>query len=90
MLLVLAVCGVSLAHAADSPSEPCGLGKTWGPAKVENSAATRPYAAIPAIPITFVDVSRPAPRWARAEDTARASSRAVLVQPRATRAPPLA
>jgi hypothetical protein len=90
MLLVIAACGASLAHAADVPTDLCGPGKGWGPAKVDSSASAKPYLAVPAIPVAFVDVSAPAPRWAGVEDAGPASSRVVLVQPRVPRAPPLA
>ena len=89
-LLVIAVCGVSFADAADVATDCCAPEKVWGPAKADTLAYAKPLLGVPAIPVAFVDISQPAARWAGIEGTATAPSRLVLVQPRAPRAPPLA
>lgn len=88
-LLVVAACGMSFADAADAATHPCGPENGWGPAKADTSASVKPFLGVPAIPVAFVDVSQPAPRWVGVEDAALAPSRLVLVQPLAPRAPPL-
>lgn len=90
MLLVVAACGVSFADVADVAMDLCGPGKGWGPVKVDISASAKPLVDVPAVPVAFVDVSEPAPRWAGVDGAAPAPSGVVLVQPRAPRAPPLA
>jgi hypothetical protein len=85
-LLVVATCAVSFADAADG----CGPETGWGPAKVDTSASEKPLLDVPAIPVAFVDVSEPAPRWAGVEGATPAPSRVVVVPSRAPRAPPLA
>ncbi|MBI1734532.1 MAG: hypothetical protein HYR51_05095 [Candidatus Rokubacteria bacterium] len=89
-LLVVAACGVSFADAADAAMDSCGPGKGWALAKVDAPASVKPLLDVPAIPVAFVDVSGPAPRWAGVEGGTPALSRVVFVQPRAARAPPLA
>lgn len=90
MVLVIGACGLSFAAAAEAATDLCGPGKGWGPAEVHTSASAKPLLDVPALPVAFVDVSEPAPRWAGVEGAAAAPSRVVLVQPRAPRAPPLA
>lgn len=90
MLLMVVACGVSFADAAGVAADRCGSETGWGPAKVDPSASVKPFLDVPAIPVTFVDVSEPAPRWAGVEGATPAPSRVVVVQSRAPRAPPLA
>jgi uncharacterized protein YfaP (DUF2135 family) len=90
MLFVVAACGASLAHAAEAATDVCGPAKGWAATKGDSSTSAKPDVAVSATPVASLDVSEPAPRWAGVEDAAPASARVVLVQPRASRAPPLA
>lgn len=89
-VLLITACGVSFADAAAVAADLCGPGKGWGPAKVDTPALAQPLVDVPAVPVTFIDLSAPALRRAGVEPGAQASPRVVLVQPRAPRAPPLA
>lgn len=90
MLLVIAACAVSFAHAANVAIDSCGSERGWALAKVDPSGPGKATPDIPAIPVGSVDLSESPLRWAGVESPTPASWHLVLVQPLAPRAPPLA
>ena len=91
-VLVVAVCGVSLAHAADADAgvHLCDATKGWGPAKSETGQSASLLLELAAMPGGSIRLVPALSAWADPSDWLAIVVDCRPAQPRASRAPPLA
>lgn len=92
-LVVIAVCGISLASslasAAHHGTHVCDVGNGWGPTKTDSGSSVPLLLDLAAIPVSIAGPVAQVPAWAAPPERPDPVVRRVLAEPRVPRAPPI-